>query len=144
VVGSDALDGDADDVARLLVGLFARLRLDLADHDRGVVLDVVLDALEQHLLRLVGGHAGERLEAGLLLGDGVLEVLGALLDLADRAGERVLALVERLGAALDRLLALQEAALEVRDLLAALLGLGLGVRAEAEHLVLRLEERFLA
>ena len=44
VVGGDALDGDADDVAGLLVGLFAGAGLGLADERGGVALDVVLDA----------------------------------------------------------------------------------------------------
>ena len=142
VVGGDALDGDADDVAGLLVGLFARAGLGLADDLRGVALDVVVDAVDELVARLVGGHAGERLEAVALLLDHVLEVLLALGDLALLAGELVLALVERLGAAVDGLLALAETVLERRDLLAALLVLGLGLLLHLEDLVLGLEQGF--
>ena len=132
-----------DDVAGLLVGLLAGAALHLADHGGRVVLHVVLDALEQDLLRLLGGHAGELLEAGLLLGDRVLEVLLALRDLAQLARELVLALVDRLGAALDGLLALHEPVLEHGQLLAALLHLGLGLGLQTEDLVLGLDEGFL-
>jgi len=56
----------------------------------------------------------------------------------------MLAFVDRLGATLDRLFTLHEARFEGGDLLAAFLGLGLGVGTELEDLVLRLENGFLA
>ena len=112
VVGSDALDGDADDVAGLLVGLFASTHLGLTDERDGFALHVVLDAAHELGACLVGGHAGEGLEADALGLDHLLELLLALLDLALRRGELVLALVDRLGATVDGLLALGESLLE--------------------------------
>ncbi len=140
VVRGDPADGDADDVAGLAVRLFAGALLRFADDDRRVVAHVLLDAVEQDGLRLVRGHAGERLEPGLLLGDSLVELLLALGDLPSLAGQLVLALVERFGAALDGLLALKQTCLHRGDVLAALLALLLGLSLEVEDLVLRLEE----
>ncbi len=54
----------------------------------------------------------------------------------------MLALVERLGAAVDVLLALGETVLQLRDFLAALLLVSLGLGLHLEDLVLGLDERF--
>ena len=67
VVDHHPLDGGDHDVARLLLGLLARLALDGARESHGIVLGLVADLLEQDLLGLVLRHLADPLEGRDLL-----------------------------------------------------------------------------
>ncbi len=92
VVGGAALDGGGDDLPGFLLGLVLELALDLLDLHGRVVADVRLHALQQILLGLLLGEAGDllqdlRLLAAQLLGLGLdfrhlLQLLGGFLFLA--------------------------------------------------------------
>ena len=73
VVGGALLNRQGDDVAGALVRLLLGLGLHLAHHHGGVVVGVLLDAVDQDLLGLVGGHAGDALQLLLLA---VVHLLG--------------------------------------------------------------------
>ena len=143
VVGGDALDRDPNDVAGTLVGLFASASLRVADDGRGLLLDVVLDAVDEFGARLVGGHAGDALETVALFRDRILEFLLGLGDLTLHRRELVLALVQRLCSTVDGGFALGHAGFERLNLLAAFLVVVLRVLLELEYLVLGLEQGFL-
>src|SRR5205814_4859549 len=89
-VGRAALHRRDDDLARAPLGLLLGLSLNLADAPVGVLANLVLDLLEEVLLGLAGGHAGDPLEL--------------LADLPARLAELDLQPVELLLALLQRLL----------------------------------------
>ena len=144
MVGRDALDGQAQDHARLLVGLGLRPRLGIADDGCRLVRDLVLQAVKQFGLRLVGRHAGHALEATAHLLLGGVQVMLAALDLPLHGRDLVLSRIERLDTAVERLLALGNAVLGGAHFAQPLLVLGLGLLLVLQGLVLRFDERFAA
>ena len=72
VLGGAALDGLGDVVLGAVDGRFARLGVEPLQQVGGVVARLALDLLDQQLLGLVGGQAGDALELVLLLGDELL------------------------------------------------------------------------
>ncbi len=93
VIGGHALDGQAQNLTGLLVGLGLGARLGIADDDGRLAGHLVVDGLEQLLLGLLGAHARGALE-GLVdfhLGlvamalDGVLRLLHVALAALDLA-----------------------------------------------------------
>ena len=76
VVGRGALDRQREDVAGPAVGFVLGLFFDGADELGHVVAGFVFGLLEQHLLGLRAGQAGDAFEHRRLLGVGVFELLG--------------------------------------------------------------------
>ena len=143
VVGGALLYGQGDDVACLLVGLLPGLGLHLAHHHGGVVVGVLLDAVHQDLLGLVGGHAGDAFQLGLLavvhlLGLG-LEALGFAILVVQRLlpGLQVVKLLVKL------LFALVHPALQPRHLVAAVTNFFIKLRLQADDLFFGLQDGFL-
>ena len=119
MLGRQPGHGDRQDVARAALGLRAGLGLDLLQAHAGLVLCLLLDLGDEHLLGLRGAEAGEPLQLAALDPLCLLELLGLL-------GEVALAVAERLRAPVDvgaldgkRLGLAQGALLHPRDLLAA-------------------------
>ncbi len=162
MIGGHALDGEAQDLAGLLVGLRLRARLGIADNDGGLAGHVVADGLQKLGLGLFRTHARGPLEGLVdfylsLLAmalDGVFRLVHialAALHLPLERGKLVLACVEGLDAAVEgflalgeRLLALGNTALGGAHLAHALLFLLFQLLAVAQGLVLRLDLRFSA
>ena len=96
MVGGTALDGGGDDLTGQGLGIVLQVRLDLLDLHGGLVADLVLNRLQQILLGLLLGQAGELLQLGLL---GLQDLVGLVLRLSD-LGE---ALVQLLLLALEGL-----------------------------------------
>ena len=109
VLGGDALDGERDDLLRLALGVALRRLANLANAVRGVGLRLLLHPAHQLGLRVLGGHAGQLLEAAALARPtSALELLLAvgdrLLAAADslaRRAELAVALVEELELAVE-------------------------------------------
>ena len=80
VARGDALQRVRDEVPRAPLRLGARLLLEHPDAAAEIVADELLAALEQVRLRLLLRHAGDPLDAGLLV---VLRLLQLLLELAE-------------------------------------------------------------
>ena len=147
VVGGHALDGEAQDLAGLLVRLGLGARLGIADDDGRFAGDLVVDGLQQLLFGLLGAHARSALEGlvdldlGLLAMalDGVLglfDIALAALDLSLQRRELVLAGIQGLDAAIEGFLALGDAVLGGAHLAHALLVLLLHLLLVAKGLVL--------
>ena len=147
VVGGHALDGEAQDLAGLLVRLGLGTRLGITDDDGRFAGDLVVDSLQQLLFGLLGAHARSALEGlvdldlGLLAMalDGVFglfDVALAALDLSLQRRELVLAGIQRLDAAIEGFLALGDAVLGGAHLAHALLVLLLHLLLVAKGLVL--------
>jgi hypothetical protein len=150
VIRGHALDGHAEDLLGLLVAQLGGFTLDALDDVRGFELGLVLHAMDQLALRLLGGEAGDLLELVALRVDelvelalfrvdaflAVVEGAVALLDLGD-AG------VDLLGLLVEALFLLLEALLDGFDLVATLLRLLVELRAHLEELFLRLQIGFL-
>ena len=144
MVGSHALDGEAQDHAGLLVCLGFRLCFRIAD-DRGrFVSNLILQRGEQFVLGFLGRHARDTLKAlrGFLLD--LSDIALAALDLALQRGNLMLPCVERLNAAIERFFALGDAILSGAHLFHALLVLRFGFLLEFESLVLCFEDRLFA
>ena len=73
LIGGTLLNGHGDDVARLFVALFLGAAFDVAHHDGGVMIGVLLDAGHEDVARLFHGHVGDALQLALLL---VVQLLG--------------------------------------------------------------------
>ena len=144
VIGGDALDGKAQNLTRLLVRLGAGTLLGLTDDCGAFVRDLVLKGVEELLLSLFGGHAGNVLQTSIHLQHGLLQVAFATLDLALHGGKLVLARIEALDAAVKRLLALVKAILSGANFAHTLLVLSLGLLLHLEDLVLGLDDRLAA
>ena len=134
VVGGATLDGGGKDATRGALALDARTLLALADDGGALTRHIVTHAIEQLLVSLVGGEAADTLELGGVLALELLDVAGALLNLASLAGELVLLLVERVGATVEGLLALKQAVLAFANLASTLGRLGLGCLLLLENL----------
>ena len=143
VVGRDALDRGDDDVARLVLGLVARLALDGPGEAHGVVLGLVADGLEELRLGLVAAHAADPLEGGDLLLLGPRELLAMVVQLALAIEQLAVALLEHVGALVELLVALEEPVLEAADLGPLGARLVFGLALQADLLVLGLEDEVL-
>ena len=140
MVGGAALDGGGDDLAGAAVGLVLVLGLDLLDHERLLMHDVVLQAVDEEGLGLLDRIAGDLLEQLHL---GLLELIDLVLlgvDRGDLLVERVRLFVERVCLAVEGLLLLLEAALLLLQLRPALLDLALVLRPALVDLFLGLEQ----
>src|SRR3990172_13189310 len=67
MLGGKALDGNGDDLARLLLADFAERRLVLLNPLADLLLQLVFEAMEEELARLRGAQAGEPLKHVALL-----------------------------------------------------------------------------
>ena len=161
VVAGAALNRHRDDVARLLFGLILRGLLDFAHHHARVVVGFLLDALHDHVARLVLRHLRDALQLGAalffhvlggllgLLGGGLL-TCAILLRLGGQAIQLVLlalqaglARVEVIRLFVKGFLALCHAALAALHLGAAVANLAIQLVLEADDLFLRFEDAFL-
>src|SRR5206468_10348153 len=102
-------------VAHPPVGVPLRLLLDLAHNARGVVTRHILDLLEQDLLRLGRGQAGDALELANVLALALVEDLDLPVELALPVAERSLALGQLGELDIDRLLLGYDALLDAGD-----------------------------
>ena len=158
MVAGEALDGHRDDGTRPAIGFLVCLGLHLADLARHVVAGALLDALEQHLARLLFIHGGHALQFGRpFFFDGGQPGL-ALVDLRLALVDFALAAFDLLQAPLRRVQPVLQALLDLFQLRAAagrldihllaalhflffdgklqLLGLGLGITDDAGGLLL--------
>ena len=142
MIGRAALDGGGNDLARGLFAFVPDALVDLAQLNRRVVRGLSLDRLDQHLARLVAGHAGDLLQLFELLGLDTGQVVLFLLGCLQLAGKVFVFALERIAFLVQRLLALDQAALELLGLVAALLELAVGFGALLVDLVLGFENRF--
>ena len=138
-LGGDPLHRDRDDLAGPLVAFLAGRGLDVPDDRHGVPLGLVLDLLDQGLLGVLGGHAGDPLE--LATGP-----LGDLVDLLPGRGElgflrldRLLSAVEADRSLIEGRLPLGDAVFLLVDLDPAGLEVRLGLGAHLEDFVLRFD-----
>ena len=145
VVGHHALDGGDDDIARLVVGLVARLGLDRAGQPHGILLGLAADLLDQNLLGVVLRHLADLLERGdLLLARGGKVFLG-MVELVFAGEQLAVALLEHVGALVELLVALQQPTLQAcrqvrrRARPSVLFGLA----CESDLLVLGLKDQLL-
>ena len=151
VIAGVPLDGQADDVLRLLVRLFLGLVLDPLDGLGRLELGFVLHRDHELALGLLGGHVGDLLEHLPLLAEPLLEPLflldGHLFSVrqlpfaADRLG---LALLDDVHLLLEVLFLLGEPALLVLEFLPLLAVLLLELGPRLVQLVLGLEHGLLA
>ena len=111
VVGGALLDGQRDDVAGLLVGLFLGPGFDLAHHDGGVMVGVLLDAADEDVLGVLHGHVGDAFEFLLLLLMQLLRFLLYALSVLVLGVELFFARFEVVGLLVQLFLALRHAAL---------------------------------
>ena len=144
MVGSHALDGEAQDHAGLLVCLGFRLRFRIAD-DRGrFVSNLILQRGEQFILRFLGRHARDALKALRCFLLDLSDIALAAFDLALQRGNLMLPCVERLNATIERFFTLGDAVLSGAHLFHALLVLRFGFLLEFESLILCFEDRLFA
>ena len=60
------LNGGGDDIARLLIRLFLGALFDFAHHHGGVVISILLNAVDQDVFGFLAGHVGDALQLLLL------------------------------------------------------------------------------
>ena len=151
MLGRDALHGQRDDALGLALGIPPRRLADLAHAIGRVGACLLLDAVDELALGILGRETGERLEPVLDLAAHAVELLvtiGDLLlaaaDLAAAARELLVPLFQRLGAAIEAELALLHAALLSLQLVAAAADLLLPALAELDQLLLAREHGGLA
>src|SRR5665647_2947396 len=149
VLGGRALDGVGDDLPGRDGGLFAGLILDPADGGDGLELGLVLDLLDQHGLGFFLGHAGDLLQLGQALLNGLddlgfldLEVLFLLGELALLLGQVAFLALDRLEAPLQVLLFAEKPALGLVDLALFLPVLTLELVQAGEIFLAGLDGRF--
>lgn len=142
MIGSDALDGKAQNLARLFVGLELRALFSLADDGGTFVGNLVAKTVEKLSLRLVGSHAGNTLELNVDLLHSAFEVALATLDLSLHGRELMLASIEGLDTAIEGFLALVDAVLSVANLAHTLFVFGLSLLLHLEDFVFRFDDRF--
>ena len=144
VVGSDALNCEAQDFARLLVGFGLGALLGLANNGGTFMRNLIAKVVEQFLLRLFGRHAGDMFEAHIHFLNGTVQVALATLDLTLHGRELMLAGIEALNTAVNRLLALRNAVFSCTNFLHALFVLGLSFLLHFEHFVFSFDHSFAA
>ena len=142
LIGSDALDGKAQNLARLFVGLELRALFSLADDGGTFVGNLVAKTVEKLSLRLVGSHAQQHARAERCILHGAFEVALATLDLSLHGRELMLASIEGLDTAIEGFLALVDAVLSVANLAHTLFVFGLSLLLHLEDFVFRFDDRF--
>ena len=147
VVRRAALDGQRDDLARLALGVPVQVLADLLEPLGRFGLRLVLEVRDELLLRLVGGHAADALQPGVLLDQDPRELLVPFLELPSLHVQLALQpflvallLVQDLGAAVQVSFLLLELPLRLHHLALDRLGLAVQLRLLAEPLVLGFEE----
>ena len=151
VLGGAALDRFGDVVLGAVGRRFARFGVEALQQVRGVVARVAFDLLEQQLLGLVGGQAGDAFELVLLLRDEPLVLGGGGRRRPFALGQAALArraapsraARRRSGARPAAMSRRRQRLLERRGGLADLRGLPLGLDQQLVGLLLGVEERFL-
>ena len=161
MVARAALNRHRDDVARLLFGFVLRVLLDFANHHARVVVGFLLDALHDHVARLVLRHLRDAFQFGAalffhllrglfgFLGSGLLARAvflrfgGQAIQLVLRALQARLARVEVVCLFVKRFLALGHAALAALHFGAAVANLAVQLVLEADDFFLRFKNAFL-
>jgi hypothetical protein len=145
-----ALDRLEDDLSALVLRLLLGLLGHVLDEDAAVAPALVLDALEEHFLRLLGGDAGDLQQPVALLLEHAVELLFLDLDLLLAIGEPDFEVVEvllldreRVELAVEDVLALGESGIVFLELLARRLVLALELFLGFELLLARGELDFL-
>ena len=118
-----ALDGGGDDLAGRLIGLLLHLRFDLLDLHRGLVADIVFDALEDVGLGLVLRQAGDLFQNLHLAALERIDLFLLLVDGRDLLGQLVLFLLVKIDLLVKGFFLLLQTALLLGDFRAALLDL---------------------
>ena len=142
MVGGAALDGQRDDLPGLGVGLFLAAGLDLLDLHGGLVGDIGLQLVQQVVLGLFTGKAGDPLQSVQLV---LLQLLGLGLSLvqAQQLGSQLLLpLFHVFGFAVQVFFLLLQAVLLPLKLAAALTHLALVVVLGLQDLLLGLQQGF--
>ncbi len=136
MIGGDALDGGGHDLAGALIGLLLGAALDLLDLEGGLVGHVGLHLVDQVLLGLLGGEAGDALQH---LGLAALDEPDLLLLLVGGSvlgGQGLFLALDGLGLAVDVLFLLLQSALLLLQVGAALLDFLLVFSSRAQNLLL--------
>jgi hypothetical protein len=149
VLGRRPLDGVGHDLAGRRGRLLPGLLLDPPDGGDGLELGLLLDPPDQLGLGLFLGHAGDLLQLGHGLLDGLgdlglfdLEVLLLFRELALLLGEIALLALDRLEPPLEVLLLAEEPALGLVDLALLLPGVGLELVQAGQVLLAGVDGRF--
>ena len=141
-IGSDTLDGKAQNGTGLLVGFSLHARLGIAD-DRGrLVRDFVLQRIEKLGLCLLGRHASNALQTAHDLGGCLVKLVRALVQLTLHARDLMLVRIKPFAAAVKRLLALSKAVLGCTHFLHAFIVLSLDFLLKFESFVFCLKNGF--
>ena len=141
MVGGAALDGQGEDLPGAGVRLLLELGLDLPHLHGRLVGDLLGQLVDEVVLGLLGGKAGDALQhlhLGLLDGS---DLLPGLVQLGQLALQGLLLLLHVLGLAVQVLLLLLEPALLLLQVGPALLDLPLVLIAGLENLLLGLHQR---
>ncbi len=107
------------------------------------MLRLLADGLEQHALGVLGAEAGDPLEGDHLLLREADQLVAFLLEVALAVGDLAALLLEHVGALVHLLVAREQAPFEVLELGPLRARLVLGLAAQAQLLVLRLEDHVL-
>ena len=125
VIGSNALNSEAQDLTRLLIGFGLGALLCLANNSRTFMRNLIAKVVEQLLLRFFRSHACDMFRAHIHFLNGAVQIALATLNLALHGRELMLAGIEALDAAVDRLLTLRNAIFSCSNFLHALFVLSL-------------------
>ena len=136
VVGGALLNGQRDNVPRLLFAFFPGPGLNVPNHGGGVVIRVLLHPLDQHLTGLVLRHARNALQLLQLLVLAFFQLIRFLLQIGGALGQRFLPLFQTVLFLVEGLLPLQDAALTALHLRPAVLALPIQLGLQAKHFFL--------
>ena len=143
VVGGAALDGGGDDLSALLLRLVLELLLDLLDLLGGLMAHVLLDGIQQELLGLLLGQAGDLFQSLQLLLADLLGLRLGLLNARQTAVQLVLLALKGLGLLVQGGFLLLQTALLLGQLRPALLDFLVVFCARFMDLILGLQQHFL-
>ena len=143
VVRCDALHRRDDDVAGLVLGLFAGMPLDRAGELDGVVLGLFADGLEQHRLGVVAAHPRHALQRDDALLVQAAELVTLMVELPLALDELAVLLFQVVGALVELLVAGEEAPFQVAHLLALRADFVLGLAEKTDLLLLGLDDELL-
>ena len=138
MVGSQALDGNAQNLTSLLVGLSARTRLRIADDGSRFVDALLFQAIEQLGFRLFGGKARNLLKSGCDFSLCAFDVLYTTVDLALQGRDLMLAMIKRLRALIETLLTLVKMVFRGANCLHALFAFALSILLHLKNFVFSL------
>ena len=136
VVGGALLNGQRDNVPRLLFAFFPGPGLNVPNHGGGVVIRILLHPLDQHLTGLVLRHARNALQLLQLLVLAFFQLIRFLLQIGGALGQRFLPLFQTVLFLVEGLLPLQDAALTALHLRPAILALPIQFGLQAKHFFL--------